>query len=183
MTGALATHYARALADSVFAPGTNLPPEEAVAQMSDAVATISGSKDLQLALLSPAVSREKKVKVISDLAARAGAHRIIRNFLAVVVNHRRIHELAGMLREFKVLVDEKLGIITAEIASAKELNRAERAEIERALGEKLGKTIRAEYKVEPQLLGGIRARVASMEYDATLRGKLEALRQRLVSQA
>ncbi len=183
MTGALATHYARALADTVFGSNSPLAPEAAVAQLSDTVSMISGSQDLWGALLSPAVSKGKKATVISELARQSGAAQMIRNFLSVVVSHRRIHELTAMLREFRLIVDERLGIASAEITSAKELNAAERAQIEQALGERLAKTIRAEYSVDPQLLGGVRARVASREYDATLRGKLEALRQHLVSQS
>jgi len=61
------------------------------------------------------------------------------------------------------------------------LSAQHKEELERALGSKLGKFIRAHYKVEPDLLAGIRARVASREYDATLRGKLEHMRQRLAS--
>lgn len=183
MTGALAVHYARALADTVFAPGSAIAPEVAVAQMSDAVALIDGSPELRGALLSPAVNKAKKAKVISELARQMGAAPVIRNFLSVVISHRRIHELTAMLREFKLIVDERLGIASAEITSAKALTAGERAQIEQALGEKLGKRIRAEYNVDPQLLGGVRARVASREYDATLRGKLEALRQHLVAQS
>jgi F-type H+-transporting ATPase subunit delta len=55
----------------------------------------------------------------------------------------------------------------------------QREAIERALGTKLGKFIRAHYKVDDTLLAGVRARVGAKEYDATLRGKLESLRQRL----
>jgi F-type H+-transporting ATPase subunit delta len=182
MTGALAVHYARALADTVFQSDSRLRPEEALTQLGDAVSTVEGSKELQDALLSPAISKGKKTQVISELADLLKAHRIIRNFLAVVVTHRRIRELPAIFREFGHIVDEKLGIVSAEIVSAKELTGQERKQVENALGQKLGKNIRANYRVNPSLLGGVRARVASREYDATLQGKLQALRQRLVSQ-
>jgi F-type H+-transporting ATPase subunit delta len=182
MTGALGVHYAHALADTVFTSESGLKPEQALAQLGDAVSTVDGSKELQDALLSPAISKDKKIKVVSDLAELLGAHRIIRNFLSVVVTHRRIRELPAILREFRQIVDEKLGIVSAEIVSAKELTGQERQQVEHALGQKLGKSIRANYRVNPSLLGGVRARVASREYDATLQGKLQALRQRLVAQ-
>ncbi len=182
MTGALAVHYSRALADSVFAEGSDLKPEDAVAQLADAVTSISGSKELGRAFLSPAVSKAKKGRIIADMAEKLNAHRIIRNFLSVVVSHRRVRELTAIQREFELLVDEKLGRVSAEIVSAKELSGQERVQVEYALGQKLGKSIRAEYKVDPSLLGGVRARVASREYDASLQNKLQALRQRLVTQ-
>jgi F-type H+-transporting ATPase subunit delta len=81
-----------------------------------------------------------------------------------------------------MIVDEKSGWIPAEIASAKELKPEQRQQIEHALGTKLGKFIRAHYKVDPVLLGGVRAHIASREYDASLRGKLESMRQRLLAE-
>jgi len=181
MTGALATHYARALADAVFAPNSGLSPQDAVDQLRSLESLFSGSKDLERVLLSPAVSKSRKEAVIAKLSDELGVHRLMRNFLLVVAAHRRTPELAAMLREFQVVVDERLGWTQAEIASAHELSPQQKEEIERALGSKLGKFVRAHYKVEPELLAGVRARAASREYDATLRGKLENMRARLAS--
>jgi F-type H+-transporting ATPase subunit delta len=93
--------------------------------------------------------------------------------------HRRTNELKAMLQSFEAEVDERLGWVHADITSAHELSAGEREEVERTLGTKLGKFIRARYQVDPALLAGVRARVASKEYDATLRGKLESMRLRL----
>ena len=76
-------------------------------------------------------------------------------------------------------MDERLGWVPADITSAAELNGQERNEIEHSLSTVLGKKIRPQYSVDPSLLAGVRARVASKEYDATLRGKLESMRERL----
>lgn len=183
MTGALATHYAKALADSVFAPGSDLTPEEAVRQFGAAETLITSSPELKVALLSPAIQKDRKIALMSKLAGDLGLHRMIRNFLLVVTTHRRMHELSGMLQEFRNAVDEKLGWLRAEITSAHQLTEEQRQSVERALGAQLGKLIRAEYKVDPAVLGGIRARVASREYDATLAGRLTALKQRLTANA
>jgi len=179
MTGALTSHYANALADAVFKPNSGLSPKDAVEQLRAADALVSGSKELERALLSPAVSRNRKNAVIAKLADDLGLHRIIRNFLLVVVGHRRIHQFAQMQRDFELVVDERLGWIPAEIASAHELNAQQREQIERALGAKLGRFIRAHYSVDPSLIAGVRARVASKEYNATLRSKVEDMRYRL----
>lgn len=179
MTRALSAHYARALADSVFRPGSDIKPQDALSQLAEAEAAISGSKDLQLALLSPAVNRARKVAVITQIADKLGLSRTIRNFLLVIVTHRRTHELKAIRQSFEEVVDERSGWVRAEVTSARELDGAQRQEVERALGAKLGKFIRASYSTDATLLGGVRARVASKEYDATLKGKLEGLRQRL----
>lgn len=181
MQGALATHYARALADAVFAPKFGLRPDLAVQQLRAADDLISGSQQLQRALISPAVARQRKLGVVTRLADELGLDRQVKNFLLVLVSHRRIKELSAIRGNFEQLVDERLGWIPAQIVSAQELNREQRQSIERALGTKLGKFIRAQYQVDPALIGGIRARVASREYDASVRGRLEHLRQRLAA--
>jgi F-type H+-transporting ATPase subunit delta len=181
MAEALAEHYADALANGVFAPNSGLAPEDAVAQFNAVESVISGSKDIQLVLLSPAVGKLRKKNVIADLADQLSVHRLIRNFLFVVVMHRRIRELRAMRRSFEMVVDERLGWAPAEITSAKTLDNEQRQEVERVLGTKLGKFIRATYHIDPSLIGGVRARVASKEYDASVRGKLESLRQHLTA--
>ena len=181
MSEALATHYARALADAVFAPDSGLSPEQAIDQLRAADSMVSSSPQLERAMLSPAVLKAKKKAVISRLADELGLHRLVHNFLLVVVSHRRIKELTAILREFELVVDERLGWIPAQIASAKELTAEQKEHIERTLGTKLGHFIRAHYQVDPELWAGVRARVASKEYDATLRGKLESMRRRLAA--
>jgi F-type H+-transporting ATPase subunit delta len=176
---ALSVHYAAALANSVFAPNSGITPEEAIAQLRLAESLVTGSKQLEHALLSPAVGKARKKTVVEKLATEMGLHRLIHNFLLVVVTHRRTRELHAIRRSFEEAVDRRLGWVPAEIASAKELSGEQKKEIEQTLQAKLGKSIRAKYQVDPGLIGGIRARVASREYDASVKGKLESMRQRL----
>jgi F-type H+-transporting ATPase subunit delta len=180
VNGAIATHYANALADAVFKPDSGLSPQDAVQQLRTIDSLFSQSKPLERALLSPAVKRPRKQAVVARLADELGLHRLLKNFLLVLVVHRRTAELSAIRRDFEAVVDERLGWVPAEITSAKELSAQQKKQIEQALGSKLGKFIRAHYAVDPNLLAGVRARVASKEYDATLRGSLEQLRRRLL---
>jgi F-type H+-transporting ATPase subunit delta len=181
MQDAISAHYADALADAVFREDSGLKPEEAAIQLSDAAKAIRESKALRAVLLSPAISRARKTAVVARLAEAMNLHRLLRNFLLVVASHRRINEMDEILSSFQAAVDDRTGFVPAEIVSAAELDPPQRERIERALGTKLGKYIRAHYRVEPGLLGGVLARVASREYDATLRGKLDSMRYRLAA--
>lgn len=181
MDTAVSRHYAAALADAVFAPKSGLEPKQAVEQLQAAASLIDGSNDLERALLSPAVTRPRKEAVVARLADELGLNRLIRNFLLVLVSHRRVSDVDEIAKTFDLIVDERMGWIPAEIASARELAPEQRQQIEKTLGTRLGKFIRARYEVDPALIGGVRARVASREYDATVRGKIDSLRQRLVA--
>ena len=179
MPDSLSVHYAAALANAVFAPNSGITPEEAMAQLRTAETLLTSSKPLEHALLSPAVGKARKKTVVEKLATEMGLHKLIRNFLLVVVTHRRTHEIPAIRNSFESAVDARLGWVPADIASAKDLSDEQKKDIERSLGAKLGKSIRATYQVDPTLIGGIRARVASREYDASVKGKLESMRQRL----
>ena len=75
MTGALASHYARSLADAVFRENSGLSPEAAVDQLRSAESIISGSKELERVLLSPAVNKTRRAAVIGRLSDELGLHR------------------------------------------------------------------------------------------------------------
>jgi F-type H+-transporting ATPase subunit delta len=72
MADAVTRHYAGALADVVFAPDSGLTPQQAVEQLKAVTSLISGSKDLELALLSPAISKSRKQAVITRLIDELG---------------------------------------------------------------------------------------------------------------
>ena len=181
MVDALAAHYADALADAVFGPKSGLDAKEAVKQLRAVDELFTGSTPLERALLSPAVSKLRKSAVVTRLADELGVHRLIRNFLLVLVSHRRVNELSAIRRNFETVVDRRLGWIPADITTARQLTREQQEKIERALGTAMGKFIRAHYKVDPALIGGVRVHVESKEYDSTIKGKLENMRQRLAA--
>ena len=179
MTDALSVHYAQALADAVFSSNSGLDPEEARKQLAMAVNIIDSSEELRRVLVSPAVPRRKKTELIGKLLDEYGLNRLVRNFVMVVVEHRRVAELHRILDGFDQALDNRQGYVRAEIVSADELTDVQRQEILHALGTASGKFIRPVYKVDKSILGGVIARFGSKEYDGSLVGRLEAMRRRL----
>lgn len=179
MANALSAHYARALADAVFAPASGITPQAAVEQIQNASQMLKSSPELRRVLHSPAIPREKKAALMGTLANAQGMHRLVHNFLMVVVKHRHTADLPGILESFEAVVDRRLGFARAEISSAAELNAQQRSELEAALAAATGQNIRAVYHVDPALLGGVLARVGSKEFDGSLHGRLQTMRRRL----
>jgi F-type H+-transporting ATPase subunit delta len=179
MVTALDTHYARALADAVMAPGSGLSPQQASLELRIATDLVHNSPDLQRCLLSPSVPRAKKETVVAHLATELKVHRLMSNFLRVIVHHRRVAHMHSVRLEFERIIDERTGFQRAEIASATTLTEAQQSEIVAALEQTSGNKIRPHFKTDPSLLGGVVARLASREFDGSLKGRLEALRSRL----
>lgn len=180
MARALASRYARALADLVFDPSKGLDPQTAAGQLDRFQELLEVSPDLRVALLSPAVPPARKRAVVTRLAERLEMARLVRNFLFVLIDHRRTPLLREIGEAFQAVADERLGIRRAEVTSARELNEAEQALVGRQLGKLTGKRVLCRFGQDSSLIGGLTARIGSTIYDGSVRGQLEALRRRLV---
>lgn len=181
MASAVANRYARALADIVMAPGSPLKPEDAVAQLRAIEGLLQESPELRIALLTPAIQNSRKRAVMADLLSRIGGSALIRNFIYVIIDHRRIG-LIGEIREgFEAQIDERLGFVRAEVSSAAPLTASLSADIESELSKLTGKRMRLQFHVDPSLIGGVVARIGSTVYDGSVRGELHELGRNLAA--
>jgi F-type H+-transporting ATPase subunit delta len=175
---AVATRYAKALAD-VTTTAAGLRPEEALLQLRAFESALAGSKELLNALTTPAVPVSRKRAVVGRLAGVLQLSPIARNFLFVLIDHRRIALLGAILHAFELIVDERLGFARAEVCSPRELTEVQRGAINAQLERITGKRIRTRYAVDQALIGGVVARIGSTVYDGSVRGQLQTLGRRL----
>src|SRR5512133_310511 len=111
---AVAARYANALADVVTGTGSSLNPQQALAELRAFEEVLRGSAELQNALVTPAVAASRKRAVVGRLADTLKLSRISRNFLFVLIDHRRIASLTDIIRTFEETVDARLGYAQAE---------------------------------------------------------------------
>jgi F-type H+-transporting ATPase subunit delta len=175
----VAARYANALADVVTSPSSPLPPEQALAELRSLEETLTESQALREALATPAVPGSRKKAVMGRIAEKLAISRITRNFLFVLVDHRRAGLLPEIVRTLEVSLDERLGFARAEIASPMELTEPQRKALQAQLERRTGKRLRPQYAIDPSLVGGVVARIGSTIYDGSVRGRLKALERRL----
>ena len=179
MTSAVASRYARAFADVVMAPGSQLQPADAVAQLRAIEGLTEQSGDLRHALSSPAVRVSQKRALIARFADELGLSRLTRNFIFVLIDHHRIGLLSEVREAFETEIDQRLGFVRAEVVSAQPLDPQQTAAIENGLTQMTGKQVRARFQVDGSLIGGVIARIGSIVYDGSIRGQLENLRRQI----
>ena len=182
MATALANRYARALADVVTKPDAELGPEKATAELASFLAVFQASHELRSVLVSPAVPPAKKKAVLSGLGARLGLSRTTMNFLFVATDHRRLEMLDEVVAAFASVLDERLGILRAEVASARQIDSEQQSALASRLGGLTGKQVRPQFAVDPALLGGLVTRIGSTIYDGSVRGRLHAIQRRLAKE-
>jgi len=179
---AVATRYANALADVVTARGSALKPHDAAAELRSFEGALA-SRELRNALITPAVPPARKRAVVGRVADILKLSPITRNFLFVLIDHRRIAGFSDVANAFEQILDERLGFARAQVASARELTEAQRAALVAALEKASEKRLRAQFAVDPSLVGGVVVRIGSTVYDGSVRGQLQALERRLSAES
>jgi len=171
--------YARALADVVF--DQRLDPGKTLQQAQSLVELVTSSRVLREVWETPSIPAEEKRGVLDAIAVQSGISRPVRNFMAVLIDHRRVQFLGPIVKEFEHELDRRLGFAEAEITSARELSEIERRELEAQLGKLTGKKVRARYSRDLSVLGGAMVRVGSTIYDGSVKGQLERIREAISS--
>ncbi len=174
---AVASRYARALVDVILE--NKIDADIARRQLQAIVEAVQESDDLRRVWESPAVLPEQKRAVLDGIAKQIGAVKPIRNFVAVLIDHRRIPMLNDIARQFEAELDAQLGFVEVDISSARTLTPGEKRDLENRVERMTGKKVRARYSSNPELLGGVSVKVGSTIYDGSVRGQLEKMRQQL----
>ena len=173
---AVVQRYAAALADVAVERKIG----DVVRRDLDAFAeTFSSAADLRNALESPALNAEVKRRVIEDLAAAMKLDSAVRNFVFLLVDHRRTELLSEIQQAFREELNARLGIVEAEVTSARELSAGEKKELTSVLEQRTGKKIEAKFQEDGALLGGAIVRLGSTIYDGSVRDQLNRLREQL----
>ncbi len=107
--------------------------------------------------------------------------RQVRNFFAVLIDHRRVSQLDDIVAEFQHEISDRLGFAEAEISTARDLSDSEKRELESQIAQLTGKRIQAKYVIDSKLLGGAMVQLGSTIYDGSVHGQLQRLREELVS--
>jgi F-type H+-transporting ATPase subunit delta len=169
--------YARAFADAVFEmhldPAKTLREAQAIAEL------VAGSKELREVWETPSITPEQKRAVLDAIVRREAISRAVRNFVAVLIDHRRTGFLSAIVKQFELELDRRLGFAEANITSARDLTDPERRALEAQVQQLTGKKVRAHYSRDTSLLGGAVVRLGSTIYDGSVSGQLERIREQL----
>lgn len=137
---------------------------------------IVDSADLRRLLASPAFTADDKGKGLKAIALKAGFNPTTVKFLGLVSAHGRARELVGIIGAFSALSAKHRGVVSAEVVSAVPLSSAQASGVAAALRTALGKDPEVTTRVDPAILGGIKVRVGSRLFDASLKSKLDSLK-------
>jgi F-type H+-transporting ATPase subunit delta len=168
--------YADALFDAAKQRGRLAPVREELAAFVEA---LEASPELRGILLNPRV--DARARRAGLQAAFAGADELFRNFLLVCADKGRLGEVPDIQREFERLVAIEERVLRVELTTAQQLSDAEASEILAQIERVSGRRVEATRSVDPGLIGGLVLQAGSVRVDASVRGRLDRLREELVT--
>jgi F-type H+-transporting ATPase subunit delta len=176
---AFVSRYASAFLDVVTA--ARLDTVAIDHQFTDFLATWNGSPELREFFVNPAIPSTEKVGFLDKLNVKLELRKELRNLIAVLIDNDRIGQVDEVARAYRTLLQQQLGIQQAEIVTARELNKKERDELVAQIGKLAGSRVEASFKLDASILGGTVVRIGSTVYDGSVRGRLQRLKETLVS--
>ncbi len=146
--------------------------------LSDFATAIEQTPELRAVLRNPQLESSAKASILADLAG--DDEPLFRNFLLLTAEKGRAGELEDIAKEFERLMAREERRLTVELTTARELTDEEAQGIVDQIEKAAGRTVEATRTVDADLLGGIVLQAGAYLVDASVRGRLERLRQTLV---
>jgi len=143
---------------------------------------LNNSRDLVHVLRSPLIQGDKKVHILEEIF-RDSVGQKMHLFLSLIANKKRAGLLPAIIDEFQVLLDEKQGVLNADVTSAVALSDLQVSDLVSKLTASTGKTIRAKMKVNADLIGGVSVKIGDTILDGSVSHQLEMLKHSLMTDA
>jgi F-type H+-transporting ATPase subunit delta len=153
--------------------------DEVLAQAEQLSAAVGEVAELRQLLDNPEVESRTKGDVLARIAK--GADELVVNFVRVLAEKGRAAELPEIVDELGTLVAALNKVLDVELTTAHELSDKEFDRILQQIEKSAGRKVQASRSVDPNLIGGIVLQAGSMRLDASVRGRLERLRQELAT--
>ncbi|HLH32399.1 MAG TPA: ATP synthase F1 subunit delta [Terriglobia bacterium] len=173
-----ANRYARALMDVLYPNKADAGLE----QLQKFAALLKEQPEARIFLENPTMAGERRLRMMKEISAAFSFDRAVTNFINILADRNRLPELEDVIQEYQRLLDDRMGIVRAQVTAARSLDPAQHRELSDKLEQLTGKQVRMEIAIDPSLIGGVIAQVGSTIYDGSVRQQLQAFKSRLVEE-
>jgi F-type H+-transporting ATPase subunit delta len=173
---AVARRYATALADVVVERGEAREVQE---ELSEWASMMQTNAQLMEVFSNPTIPYEQKRQVLNTLVGRTRLRPTTANFLNVLLQNQRLAELGEINRRFTQVLDERAGVVSAQVTTAHPVPQASQQALRERLASMTGKDVRLSFTIDEELIGGIVTRIGSTIYDGSVRSQLQQFKERL----
>jgi len=129
---------------------------------------------------NPTQSKDNQKNVLNLLAEKLNFSKNLKNFMFLLIEKRRIFFVEKIIDSFLKLCAQKRGEVKASLISSKELSETELENISKELSSSTSSTIKLNYKVDKELIGGLKLQLGSFMIDTSIKNKLNKYKQAML---
>ena len=144
------------------------------------ISLLRNSKEIKNFIHNPTHSKENQNNVIKLLAEKLNFSKSLKNFMFLLVEKRRIFFIEKIIDSFLRLCSQKRGEVKASLISSKELSEEELDNISKELSSSTSSTIKFNYKIDKELIGGLKLQLGSFMIDTSIKNKLNKYKQKML---
>jgi F-type H+-transporting ATPase subunit delta len=178
LAGSVARRYAKALFDIGADAGTY---EALGEELADLAALYQSSVELRQTLMNPIFKPSEKRAILEKILPQVTPSQVVQRFAMLLLERGRIALLPALARAYRELSDAYAGRVRAVVVSATPLGAGDLDRVRRALEQRTKKKVMLEAEVDPNLIGGLVARVGDLVLDGSVRTQLTTLREKLLN--
>ena len=143
---------------------------------------LNTSVELKNFIKDPTQSINQQNKLINLLADKLNFSKNLKNFLLLLIEKRRIFFVKKIFENFLKLCSQKRGELKASLISSKDLSQTEIGKISTDLSEAIGLKLKLDYKIDKELIGGLKLQLGSFMIDTSIKNKLKKYEQAMLEQ-
>lgn len=143
--------------------------------LNDLAGALGESADLRDLIVSPLYTRGDQFAAITAIAGKMELAPVLSQALGLMAQKRRLFVVPQLIAALHALIADERGEVTAEVASAKALTKAQTEKLAKTLASRFGKTVNVNATVDESLIGGLVVKVGSKMIDTSIRSRLASL--------
>jgi len=171
-----ATRYARALLDVLLKEST---AERGAQDLATVSALLQQFPELQRAFTNPAIPAARKRALVAELLPKLAMSAPVGKLLLMLAERDRLVLLPDLIAVYEERLEDLHKVVRAEVTTAELLSPERLSALQRRLASATGRTVKITTKVDPAIIGGLKAQIGSTVYDGSLATQLETFRQKL----
>tara|TARA_A100001011_G_scaffold182945_1_gene191824 strand:- start:1200 stop:1757 length:558 start_codon:yes stop_codon:yes gene_type:complete len=140
----------------------------------------NSSSEIKNFIKDPTQNIDTQINVINLLSDKLVFPKNLKNFFLLLIKKRRIFFVTKIFESFLKLCSKKRGEVKASLISSKELSQNELDEISKDLSQSMGSIIKFDYKVDKELIGGLKLQLGSFMIDTSIKSKLQKFEQTML---
>jgi F-type H+-transporting ATPase subunit delta len=173
----VATAAARRYARAVFDLAQEERHVEEWRERLSVLRDVLSDETVAAVLSNPTIPVSTRMELVSASSSALDDDSV--NLAKLLIESNRVREIGAIVDEYEALADAAAGRVRATVTTAIELTEHDRDRVASELSRRLGKEVRLQVVVDPQLLGGLKLQYGDHLVDASVATRLQQLRRRL----